>query len=89
VRAPRSGKAISARRLTGCPTSSGSRPQRRRQPRAFTPIFAAINGSATTIVYEMFTIGVGMWCLAEVWLVSHHRATGACGTGSLDRPRRL
>lgn len=44
---------------------------------AYTPVFATLAATATAITITVFAAGVGLWCLAGWWLVSHHRITAA------------
>jgi hypothetical protein len=37
----------------------------------------------------MFVIGVAPWCVAGVWLVSHHKITQAIERWPVDRPGRV
>lgn len=42
---------------------------------AYTPVFRTISGSAIAVTLAVFVIGVALWCLAGLWLVSHRKVT--------------
>jgi cadmium resistance protein CadD (predicted permease) len=44
---------------------------------AYTPVFRTSSAGDTAVILGLFTLGVGLWCTAGSWLISHRRITQA------------